>query len=533
MNEKSAQDYLTYGLERVHAAESTEDLYEAISACERALALGLPGRDEVICRALLGGNYIKTEREGNGIEQIEKALKLDREGKHGFFERKTQRTACLHRYDMVCVLHSREIKESKGTEASIAYLQQALSLYDYLSPTQGALLYLELGLLYIEKGDEELARESWMKALEAEIRNEPGYEEYKFELDTKEKARNNLEILESGGGWLPDRFKKPREKIKAEQSARKEEQRKQKEALKLKKQEEKEKLRAEKQAQKEKERAERLKLEEERLKQKVTVGLEEEGGLGIKGEEEKHVKKGGILVPFLNREIPKWKFIAMAAGILSAVAIATVIPLLTLSKQKVPVPAVQIGGVIDEKPLPPTPTSPGSVSGGSPIDTTGGVITEKPASVEESTSPTVPPSPGLVSGEPPKVIEAPPPPPAPPATTPLSPHGLYAQKNSPVVHRGDCPHISGLGENDVLKFNSAGEAIASSGKPCDSCRPYILGRPLSPLSPQGIYSLKTSGFFHRGNCPRLSGVDINDLIRFDNRTQAIRGGGRPCDLCKP
>lgn len=108
------------------------------------------------------------------------------------------------------------------------------------------------------------------------------------------------------------------------------ERRRQKKALKLQKQQEKEKLRVEKEALfaslllwKEKERAERLKLAEEKEKSKKAVTH--------KGQ--KDVKEGTILVPLLNRNVSKSKFIMAVAGIPAIIAIATTIPILMLNKK--------------------------------------------------------------------------------------------------------------------------------------------------------------------------------------------------------
>lgn len=78
---------------------------------------------------------------------------------------------------------------------------------------------------------------------------------------------------------------------------------------------ENERLRAERKAKKEEEQRNYHLRKEEEQKQK--------------GE---YTKEGNILVPFLKREVPRWKFISMVAGIPSLIALATSIPIVMLNK---------------------------------------------------------------------------------------------------------------------------------------------------------------------------------------------------------
>jgi len=179
-----------------------EDPTEAIKEARLALQEGLPPRDEIVARSVLGSELLKLcdpesdeveEVMLEGINELERALSEDRARGHGFFLDPVNRAGWLTGLEPAYALHARMIHEREGIDDAIKYLEDKLRLFDYWLGVHMALLNFELGGLYREQGDFPAARKHWLRALDAE----PLFPENKHELRTKEMARNNLGVLEA------------------------------------------------------------------------------------------------------------------------------------------------------------------------------------------------------------------------------------------------------------------------------------------------------------------------------------------------
>lgn len=197
--ENSAQDYFTKG--RIKTLE--ENPVDAIKEYETAITLGLPHDDEMEARFFLGKSYlhlldgmVDIEQKvakpefSKSIEEMEKAVLIDSQEGYGYFSETTSR-AMLPALDVAYSLQADFlICKKDDTDAVIAYLQQKLKLFDYLSTNPMLAMLLHLGCLYGEKGETEHARECFKKILEADVVN-PG-DETGFEAETRQKAEHNL-----------------------------------------------------------------------------------------------------------------------------------------------------------------------------------------------------------------------------------------------------------------------------------------------------------------------------------------------------
>jgi len=194
-----AEDYFSKGLHDIMGDGEKE---KAINNLEKALQLGLPLRDEVICRASLVEAYLAIEAENKSIKHFEKALALDVLNAKRFGERYVSpfissvalRFSCFYRPGVVYVLRSREIKRKDGIGSAISYLREKLRLFDYLPGTYMSLVYLELGGFYIEKGQKDLAVIHFRKAAEADVYPEVSEGDNSYQ-ESRNIAQNNLEVL--------------------------------------------------------------------------------------------------------------------------------------------------------------------------------------------------------------------------------------------------------------------------------------------------------------------------------------------------
>jgi len=193
--ENPAQDHYTLALK---LSAANEPAIEVAKELEIAIELGLPQDDEMSARDFLGqilaelaeGEVSKHEVQ-ESINQREKAILMDYDGKYGYFTNPINR-ATLQSLDANYVLQARSIQKREGIEATISYLNQKISLFNYLSSLPLLLVLNELGNLYGERGDTEKARESLQKLLVAEkITNDENEEK------TRQMARDNLRRMES------------------------------------------------------------------------------------------------------------------------------------------------------------------------------------------------------------------------------------------------------------------------------------------------------------------------------------------------
>ncbi|HHT9117318.1 MAG TPA: M48 family metalloprotease [Candidatus Hypogeohydataceae bacterium YC38] len=62
----------------------------------------------------------------------------------------------------------------------------------------------------------------------------------------------------------------------------------------------------------------------------------------------------------------------------------------------------------------------------------------------------------------------------------------------------------------------------------------VEGPPSQGTPPGGeVVARKNSPVIHRPSCPRLENTTRQELVRFPSREEAIKSGGRPCQVCQP
>lgn len=209
-----AQDYFSKGLKAL-SGTNEKGKKEGINLLKKALNLGLPSRDEIICLVFIADFYISEDAVDRGLESLERALKTDalnaknfgKKYVSPFMENVPLRFMVFYKPQALYALKSKEIKESDGTEPAISYLKEKLSLVNHLDKSHMSLLYFELGMLYAKKGEKNLAFVSFKKSTEADI-DYPATvkktEEYEIFKDTHDKAWHNLRILAENPTFLSD-----------------------------------------------------------------------------------------------------------------------------------------------------------------------------------------------------------------------------------------------------------------------------------------------------------------------------------------
>jgi len=206
-------DYFLENPAQVHFANGLNEsilgnVNEAINEFETAIELGLPNDDEMVAKFFLGELYWDIFRSGEGdiyqnvikpefsksVNLMESAILMDSQGGYGYFADKPNRSR-LKNLDLAYTFEARAIREKEGIDAAIAYLQQKLRLFDYLSTTPMLTMLLDLGGLYSEKKEKELARECYKKIIESDI-VDPS-DETGFEAKTRQIAAHNLQMMET------------------------------------------------------------------------------------------------------------------------------------------------------------------------------------------------------------------------------------------------------------------------------------------------------------------------------------------------
>ncbi|MBU2496369.1 MAG: hypothetical protein KJ935_07740 [Candidatus Omnitrophica bacterium] len=202
--ESPAQNHYAKALQ--HGVIKANDA--AISEFEAAIELGLPQDDEMCARYFLGSTYsnlVNTDLAGehieqltatpefqNAINQMEKAVLMDSEGKYGYF---SENRALLGKLDVLYSFQADAIQKKEGADDAIAFYETKLQLFDYLPSTPMLIMLLQLGALYYEnKGDKERARKYFRKILEADVVDP--VDEGGMEANVRQQAENNLKIAE-------------------------------------------------------------------------------------------------------------------------------------------------------------------------------------------------------------------------------------------------------------------------------------------------------------------------------------------------
>jgi len=197
-----AQEHFTGGI----VVRFEENPARAIEEHEAAIRLGLPEDDEMHARFFLGEAYLHSlhgrpvgefgaSREfDRALENMERAIVIDERGQYGLFAETVNR-ARLRTLDSGYALRARTIYDRDGADAAIAYLQNKLSLFNYLSSTPALNVLLTLGNYYgNDKHDNGQAAACYRRLLEADV-VDPG-DETENEAQTRQLARQTLRIVE-------------------------------------------------------------------------------------------------------------------------------------------------------------------------------------------------------------------------------------------------------------------------------------------------------------------------------------------------
>ncbi len=197
-----AQPLYSKALVKVALGDEESEVTKGIEELEAAIKLGLPEDDKSYARFVVGRHYSErayrqapgdTDRPefSHGIEKMEKAVLMDSQGGYGIFSQplhKAELYSLAAAYGMV----KDSIRQKKGVEQAVAYLEEKLHLFDYLS-TPPLLLLLALGELYVDKADIELARQTFMRILQAPV----SLVDDEHEANVREAAKHHLKALDS------------------------------------------------------------------------------------------------------------------------------------------------------------------------------------------------------------------------------------------------------------------------------------------------------------------------------------------------
>lgn len=176
---------------------------EGIEGLETAIKLGLPEDDEAYARFSLGEFFVRRGHKyssrdighpdfSRGIQEMEKAVLMDSQGGYGIFSQP------LHYGELpslaaAYLMIKNSIRQQKGIEAAIAYVEEKLHLFDYLSGPP-LLLLQGLGELYADKGDTELARQTFTRILQTPASPVDG----EHEANVRKGAQGQLQALDTG-----------------------------------------------------------------------------------------------------------------------------------------------------------------------------------------------------------------------------------------------------------------------------------------------------------------------------------------------
>ena len=201
----TAQGYFTAALAGVVNEDQTPET--TISLLEAAIKGGLPEDDEIFARRFLAPYYLDLafkHMPGASVagdplfleapKHLEYAVKIDTEQGYGVFSDPLNR-AILPRFDACYGMQSNVLKKTQGPDASIAYLEEKLAVFEGMPGDPMVTILLGLGVLCYERGDAQKARAYFQRVVDAKpIAQDKDDEEY-YEK-AKGKARKNLALLE-------------------------------------------------------------------------------------------------------------------------------------------------------------------------------------------------------------------------------------------------------------------------------------------------------------------------------------------------
>lgn len=186
----------------VVGAEDEKVEAEVIEELETVIRLGLPEDDESYARFALGEIFYRRGYKyspgdidhpdfSRGMQEMEKAVLMDSQGGYGIFSQP------LHKAQLptlaAAYLHVKDsILQQKGVEPAIVYLEEKLRLFNYLS-SPPLLLLQGLGELYADKGDTDMARQTFTRILQTPATPVDG----EHEANVRKGAQLQLQALDS------------------------------------------------------------------------------------------------------------------------------------------------------------------------------------------------------------------------------------------------------------------------------------------------------------------------------------------------
>jgi len=195
-----ALSVLINGPIETNEAEAAEA--EIIEKFESAISLGLPEDDESYAKFTVGESHFQrayrlspentfSPEFSRGLEQMEKAVSTDSQKEYGIFSQPIHQ-AQLRTLAAAYLAVKDSILKQKDIDVAIAYIEEKLHLFDYLS-NPPLLLILGLGELYVQKGDMARARQTFRRILQAPILISGD----EHETNVRKAAEKQLESLES------------------------------------------------------------------------------------------------------------------------------------------------------------------------------------------------------------------------------------------------------------------------------------------------------------------------------------------------
>ncbi len=154
---------------------------EAVREFQTAISMGLPQDDEMSSRFSLAGLLLdRAVDQCNSVEQLlgsplfnsaveegEKAVRIDREARYGYFSQPLHR-ALLRRLDSMYILIADSIAEKQSGAAAIKFLQPKIGLSAYLSSTPFLQTLLKLGEFYLAENQKGSAKICFTNLVSAE-----------------------------------------------------------------------------------------------------------------------------------------------------------------------------------------------------------------------------------------------------------------------------------------------------------------------------------------------------------------------------
>lgn len=196
-------------------------LENAIRLYDEALSLGLSGEDQVSCHISLTelllyklfsyayetevAPMLKTDLEHlptvkQALATADQALRLDAQAKTSQLKpERSEQVRVLPELDVLWRFHARYLKDTFGNERKLSYLQEKLSLIEYIDGLHLPGVCLSLADYYYEIRNPERALEWLQKCINAEYYSDiPGHTEspgYQLAEVSKQDAQKKLKFL--------------------------------------------------------------------------------------------------------------------------------------------------------------------------------------------------------------------------------------------------------------------------------------------------------------------------------------------------